>query len=159
VSKDPIARGVLVVLPPTATDPLPALAKEAASILRALHAPAEAHMQEADYVLFLLGPEADPRALALPELKDRAASAIAVAADAGEGRVAVALGRKHLRAHGAVLGARELVFSPKQFGHLGIESDGARERLEILLRALVLDAERLRLKREGWEEPKQRDPL
>jgi hypothetical protein len=51
------------------------------------------------------------------------------------------------------LGARELVFSPEQFGVLGLESDGARERLEILLRALVLDAERLRLRREGWEEP------
>ena len=31
--------------------------------------------------------------------------------------------------------------------------DGLRERLEILLRALVVDAERLRLRREGWEEP------
>lgn len=159
VSEDPVARGALVVLPPEADDPLPALAKEAASILRALHAPAEVSIQDADYVVLLLAPGADPRTAGLPELKDRAASAIAVASDAGEGRVAVALARKHLRSCGAVLGARELVFSPKQFGYLGLESDGARERLEILLRALVLDAERLRLKREGWEEPATRDPL
>jgi hypothetical protein len=34
-----------------------------------------------------------------------------------------------------------------------------REKLEILLRALVIDAERLRLRREGWEEPEERSGL
>lgn len=159
MSEESVARGALVVLPPTDAGHLPALAKETASILRALRAEAAAPLDEADFVVLLVAPGADPRAFVLPELKDRAGSAIAIAEDASEGRVAVALARKHLRSHGAVLGARELVFTPEQFGYLGLESDGARERLEILLRALVLDAERLRLKREGWEEPAEREPL
>ncbi|HWH07794.1 MAG TPA: hypothetical protein VNX21_01255 [Candidatus Thermoplasmatota archaeon] len=147
--KEPIARGV--VLHHAKEGPLPTLAREAQSILRALDAPADADAPAADYVLLLVEPGgADAE---LPDLKDRAASAVAVAEDAAEGRVAVVAARKRLRAMGATLGSRELVFSPAQFGYLGLESDSARERLEILLRALVLDAERLRLKREGWEEP------
>ena len=151
--KEPVARGVVLVEPAAASGPLPALAREAASILRAMDAPAEVPLAEADYVIILLGESADVDALALPDLADRAGTAVAVTRDASDGRAVVALARKRLRRRGATLGARELVFSPDQFGHLGLESDGARERFEILLRALVNDAERLRLKREGWEEP------
>jgi hypothetical protein len=150
-SERPVAQGTLLVV--GASEALPTLRREAAAILTALNAPADAALKDADYALLLVDGEADPRALPLGDLKDRAGSAVAVAQDAVGGRAAVALARKHLRAHGAALGARELVFSPEQFGVLGLESDGARERLEILLRALVLDAERLRLRREGWEEP------
>lgn len=155
MSKEPLARGV-VVTPPGARRPeLPALAKECASILRALDAEsalASAVPPEADFVLLLLD-EAGAGALPLPELSNRAGSAIAVAAEPGEARVQLAAARKALRLKGAALGARELVFSPADFGYLGLETDNRRERLEILLRALVLDAERLRLRREGWEEP------
>ena len=69
--------------------------------------------------------------------------------------MAVAQARKHLRAHGAALGSRELVFLPEHFGHMGMESDSMREKLEILLRTLVHDAEGLRLRREGWEDPEE----
>lgn len=150
---EPLARGAIVQVSGKPSGQLATLAKEAASILRALRAPADAELPEADFVLLLVEEGADARDLALPDLKDRAGSAVALATDASEGRAAVAQARKQLRARGAALGARELVFSPDQFGHLGLESDSARERLEILLRALVVDAERLRLKREGWEEP------
>lgn len=131
------------------------LAKEAQAILRALDAPADADVRETDYVLVLVEDSTDPAKLDLPDLKDRVGSAIAVAEDAAEGRVAVFAMRKHLRSRGAALGSRELVYAPAQFGYLGLESDGARERLEILLRGLVVDAERYRLKREGWEEPEK----
>jgi hypothetical protein len=151
-TKEPVARGAVIVLP--SKEPLSTLAKEAAAILRSMAAPAEAEPSAADYVLLVVEPGVDARSQApLPDMKDRAGSAIAVAEDEAAGRAAVAAARKALRAQGAALGARELVFSPKQFGYLGLESDGARERLEILLRALVNDAERLRLRREGWEEP------
>lgn len=151
--KEPVARGVVLTLPQRGEGPLPALAKEASSILRALDAPADAEAKDADYVLLIVQPGVDAAALDAPDLKGRAASVVAVAEDAAEGRVAIVAARKRLRAAGAALGSRELVFSPDQFGYLGLESDGARERLEILLRGLVVDAERLRLKREGWEEP------
>lgn len=155
-SQEPLAQGALIIAGAKRSAELSQLAKEAVSILRALRAPAdvvERAPPETDFVMLLVDEATDARAVALPDLKDRAGSAMAVAEDAAEGRVAVAAARKHLRAHGAALGARELVFAPSQFGYLGLESDGARERLEILLRALVVDAERLRLRREGWEEP------
>lgn len=156
---EPLARGVIVSLPSRNGASLATLAKEAASMLRALRAEAriEAALPEAtaelDFVLVLVEASADPKALALPDLKDRAAVALGFAPEATEGRVAVAQARKHLRNHGASLGARELVFLPEHFGHMGMESDAMREKLEILLRTLVVDAERLRLRREGWEEP------
>ena len=153
MAKEPVARGIVLVEPQVDDGPLAAVAKEAASILRALDAPADASVEHADYVVLVLGEGARADAPALPELADRAGAAVAVAGEASEGRAVVASARKRLRRQGAVLGARELVFSPDQFGYLGLESDGARERFEILLRALVNDAERLRLKREGWEEP------
>lgn len=157
---EPVARGEVVLVGERHRPQLEALAKEALSTLRALRAEASVRPEaspSADFVLLLVGEQADaPSEAALPDLRDRAGSAAAVAADAAAGRVAVALARKHLRAHGAALGARELVFSPDQFGYLGLESDTLRERLEILLRSLVLDAERLRLKREGWEEPESK---
>lgn len=154
--KEPIARGLIVPAPAVGRPEIPALAKECASILRALDAPAQTQPTvepEADYTLVLLDEKADVERLSLPDLKDRAASAIAIAEDGVQARVLLALARKRLRGSGAALGARELVFSPSDFGYLGLESDGRRERLEVLLRALVADAERLRLKREGWEEP------
>lgn len=156
MSQEPIARGAIVVLDGERSAELAMLAKETASILRALNAPGEVSTHigaEVDFVVLLVPQGLDANKVELPDLKDRAGSAISVAEDATEGRVAVASARKRLRAQGASLGARELVFAPSQFGYLGLESDSARERLEILLRALVLDAERLRLKREGWEEP------
>lgn len=151
-----MARGVLVPLSLKRGALLVVLGKEVASILRALQA--EARVQgdvpgEADFVVVLAEAGGDPRALVLPDLKDRAGCALGLADDAGEGRIAVNEARKHLRAHGAVLGSRELVFGPEHFGAMGMESDAMREKLEILLRALVLDAERLRLRREGWEDP------
>lgn len=153
---DPLARGVIVSVAGRSQPILATLAKESASMLRALRA--EARVQDdvpadADFVVVLVEEGADPKALALPDLKDRAAVALGFASEAAEGRAAVAQTRKHLRGHGAALGARALVFLPEHFGYLGMESDSMREKLEILLRALVLDAERLRLRREGWEEP------
>lgn len=149
--QEPIARGIVLLAPMDAKGPLLQLAKEAASILRAVQAPSDVDLDKADYVLVVASQGASLPDL--PELKDRAASAIAVAEDEAEGRVTLHATRKRLRTAGATLGHRELVFLPEQFGHLGLESDSARERLEILLRALALDAERLRLKREGWEDP------
>lgn len=151
---EPIARGVIVTLPRVHADKLDALAKEALVIIRAIHAEASpaVHVEpDADFALLLL--EADSAPPHLPDLKDRAGSVIAIGDDAPACRAAIARARKELRAHGATLGARELVFAPADFGYLGLESDGLREKLEILLRTLILDGERLRLRREGWEEP------
>lgn len=137
-------------------DLLSVLAREAAGILRALQTEAQKADRvpaEADFVLLLVEEETDPSLVPLPDLKDRAGSALALATEASEGRVALSKARRHLRAHGASLGSREMVFSPDQFGPMGMESDAQRERLEILLRTLAHDAERLRLRREGWEEP------
>lgn len=156
MSAEPVARGVIVPVGRGNAAILSELGREVASILRALRADAQARPAvpaEADFVVVLVEEAADPKALALPDLKDRAACALAYAQDAAEGRVAVSQARKHLRAHGATLGSRELVFGPEHFGPLGMESDAMREKLEILLRTLVLDAERLRLRREGWEDP------
>lgn len=137
-----------------------ALVKETLSALRALKADAiafgaddsaAAALREADFVALIVAPGAAlPE---FPELKDRAAAAVAVAEDEREGRVAIHAARKALRAAGAALGPRELVIAPAAFGFLGLESDSVRERLHILLEALLVDADRLRLKREGWEEP------
>lgn len=156
LSAEPVARGVIVSIASRSQQTLSTLGREVASILRALRAeakPQDAVPAEADFVVVLIEEDADPKGLGLPDLKDRAACALGFARDAAEGRVAVAQARKHLRAHGAALGSRELVFTPDHFGFMGMESDSMRERLEILLQALVLDAERLRLRREGWEEP------
>lgn len=156
MSQEPLAQGAIVTHGQQHGPLLAALAKEAASILKALRAPAEAGpvaAPEADFVVLLVDESADPREVKLPDLKDRAGTALAIAADVGAGRAVVLAARKHLRAHGAALGSRELVLNPNEFGYLGLESDTTREKLEILLRALVNDAERLRLKREGWEEP------
>lgn len=153
---EPVARGVLVSLPVRNPAILATLAKEVGAILRALRAEAAPQADvppETDFVVLLAEETADAKALALPDLKDRAATALAYASEAAEGRVVLSQARRHLRAHGAVLGSRELVFTADHFGHMGMESDAMREKLEILLRALVLDAERLRLRREGWEEP------
>ncbi|MEA3198633.1 MAG: hypothetical protein QOE90_61 [Thermoplasmata archaeon] len=151
---EPVARGAIVVAG-KGSPHADALAKEAASILRALRAPADAEPREADYLVLLVAEDTDLRALDLPDLKDRAATALGLASGESdaEARAVVAAARKQLRAQGASLGARELVFRPSDFGYLGLESDGRCERLEVLLQALALDAERLRLKREGWEEP------
>lgn len=152
MEKEPLARGRILLAGDDAT--LPALQKEAESILRAIAGPADApSLADADYVLALVQVGADATTLDVPDLKDRAASVVGLGADPADARAAVLAARKHLRARGATLTHRELVFSPAQFGYLGLESDGARERLEILLRGLVVDAEALRLKREGWEEP------
>lgn len=153
MAKEPVARGCIVPTGQRHKDASRALAGEAASILRALDAPSDAALPEADYVLVLVESAEDVPTLVLPDLTTRAGAAVGLAEDVGEGRIAVVAARKRLRQQGATLGSRELVFAPSQFGYLGLESDGARERLEILLRALVLDAERLRLRREGWEEP------
>lgn len=160
--KEPIAHGIIVALPATRATELGALAKEAQSILKALKASVEVRADvppEADMVLLLVEPASDVDALALPDLKNRAAVVAGVGEDASACRVAIARARKALRAKGAALGARELVFAPEQFGYLGLESDGLREKLEILLQTLVVDGERLRLRREGWEEPEQREAL
>lgn len=153
---EPIARGAIVTRATRHTAEAAALAKESQSILKAFGALARVETQApegADFVVLLVEEGFDPDATPLPDLKDRAASALALSTAPEEGRAAVALARRTLREHGAALGARELVFTPEQFGYLGLESDGLRERLEILLRALVNDAERLRLRREGWEDP------
>lgn len=155
---EPIAQGALLLVG-APEGPLAQLAKEAAHILLALKAPGaivERASEGADYVLLILADGANARDVPLPDLKDRAGSAVAVADDAAAGRAAITLARKHLRAHGAALGPHELVFTTTQFGYLGLETDSARERLEILLHTLVVDAERLRLRREGWEEPETR---
>lgn len=154
-AKEPIARGAVVVLQPSAQ--LQALAKETISILRALDVaaePASVAPPAADFVAILLQPgPAEGVAIELPDLKGRAATAIAVGDDAPACRAALTVVRRKLRAAGATLGPHELVLAAKDFGHLGLESDGLREKLEILLRTLAVDAERLRLRREGWEEP------
>jgi hypothetical protein len=153
---EPVAQGVIVPVGTRHQATLSTLAREVASMLRALRAetgPAATVRPDADLVILLVEDGSDPRALGLPDLKDRAAAALGFAEDAAEGRLVVAQARKHLRAHGATLGSRELVFTPEHFGHMGMESDAMREKLEILLRTLVLDAERLRLRREGWEDP------
>lgn len=156
LTPEPVAQGVVVPLGARHQATLSTLAREVSSMLRALRAeagPAAAVAPGADLVVLLVEQGDDPRRLALPDLKDRAAAALGFGEDAAEGRVAVAQARKHLRAHGATLGPRELVFGPEHFGPMGMESDAMREKLEILLRTLVLDAERLRLRREGWEDP------
>lgn len=151
---DPPPLGFVVTTRGANGPAMDAFVKEIASILRALKADVAVTAEvpaEADFVALVVEPEA---ALpAFPDLKDRAATAVALSEDEGAGRLAVHHARKALRAAGAVLHARELVLSPKQFGYLGLESDTLRERLQILLETLVLDAERLRLRREGWEEP------
>jgi len=159
IVKEPIASGVVVPLAVARKPLLLALAKESLSILKALDATAEERAEvpaDADIVLLLVEETSDLEALAIPDLKDRAAVVAAVGDDARACRITIARARKRLRAQGAALGARELVFSPEQFGFLGLESDGLREKLEILLRALVADGERLRLRREGWEEPDEK---
>lgn len=156
MAKEPLARGVIVALPQSHRDALATLEREALSILRAIDAEGRTAPEvpsDADFALLLLGSSSPVDKLALPDLKDRAASVVAVGDDEPECRLAITRARKLLRAHGATLGPRELVLRPRDFGILGLESDGLREKLEILLRALVNDAERLRLKREGWEEP------
>lgn len=156
MAKEPVARGVVVTMPQRHAEPLASLARETLSILRAIDAAGDAAREvpaEADFVALLIEAGSPTDKLALPDLKDRAATVVAVGEDAPECRVAITRARKLLRAQGATLGARELVLAPADFGVLGLESDGLREKLEILLRALVTDAERLRLRREGWEEP------
>ena len=159
-STEPIARGVVVARPVRHTDAVSALAKETLSILKAVDTDArieDAVPPDADFVVLLVEDESDAGAPPLPDLKDRAATVAAVAEDVPLGRASVGRFRKRLRNAGASLGARELVLQPGDFGYLGLESDGLREKLEILVRALVVDAERLRLKREGWEEPYAKD--
>lgn len=157
--KEPVARGVVTALPLAHRDAVAALEREALSILRALDAPGTPDPRvpgDADYVVLIVEENSADRASSLPDLRDRAATVVGVASDAPAGRAAIARARKLLRGAGAALGARELLLRPEDFGYLGLESDGLRERLEILLRALVNDAERLRLRREGWEEPEER---
>lgn len=156
-AREPLARGVVV---PTAAGvaELQALAKECLSILRAVDAaaetaPAASGAGSGDFLALLVTADVAVDRIALPELKDRAATAIAVGAETAACRAALTAVRKRLRGAGATLGPHELVLAPADFGHLGLESDALREKLEILLRTLVADAERLRLKREGWEEP------
>ena len=155
---DPLPRGVVIRLSVKHADLMDALARDTLSALRALKADASLAPgadPDVDFVVLLVEPGARlPHDL--PDLKDRAACAIGLADDAAEGRVAVTAARKRLRASFATLGARELVLLPSQLGVIGIESDTLRERLHILLQTLVLDADRLRLKREGWEEPDAR---
>lgn len=154
VVPDPPPLGFVVTTRGKNGPTMDALAKETMSILRALKAEVAAAAEvpgEADFVALLVEPDAPLPAF--PNLKDRAATALGISEDEGAGRLAVHQARKALRAAGAVLHARELVLSPAQFGYLGLESDTLRERLQILLETLVLDAERLRLRREGWEEP------
>lgn len=156
VASEPVAHGVIVRLPSQHEEALDALARESASILRALRGETqvvEKVPEEADFVLLIIEDVFEPAHLDLPALEDRAGAALAVAANEANGRAAAMSARKHLRAQGAALGARLLVLPPTAFGHLGLESDNLRERLEVLLHTFVHDAERLRLKREGWEEP------
>lgn len=143
-------------MPITHAEPLRILQKEALALFPPLQAhaePVEAPRVEHDFLLLLVEECSDVERLPLPALKDRAAAVIGVASDAPACRATITRARRRLRAHGAALGAHELVLAPEAFGVLGLESDGQREKLEILLRTLVLDAERLRLRREGWEEP------
>lgn len=156
---EPLASGTIVVASARHGPPMQALAKETASILRALRAEARTDTVAppgADFVVLLVEEGVDLRSVALPDLTNRAATALGFAQEEGvdgNARATVNAARKHLRAHHATLGSRELVFHTGHFGVMGLESDAQRERLEVLLQALVLDAERLRLKREGWEEP------
>lgn len=146
--------GAVVPAPTRHPEEVRALAMEALSALRALKAsPALAPSAPgtADFVVLVVD-SADPEP-ALPDLRDRAAAAVGVSGSASDGRAAVLAARKRLRAAGAALGARELLLAPSDFGVTGLESDGHRERLQDLLQALLQDASRLRLKREGWEEP------
>lgn len=154
--KTPIAQGIVVGLGARHRPEADALSKESLSILRALDAEGRIATRidgAPDLILLIVDADTTLDELELPDLKDRAASVIGIGDDAPSCRVAITNARKRLRGQGAALGARALVFAPAQFGFLGLESDGSREKLEILLRALVLDAERLRLRREGWEEP------
>lgn len=156
--KEPVARGVVVAMSQQHRDALATLEREALSILRAIDAEGKSSREvpaDADFVALLIGSSSSTDKLALPDLKDRAATVVAVGDDDPECRLAITRARRILRAQGAALGARELVLKPGDFGVLGLESDGLREKLEILLRALVNDAERLRLRREGWEEPEE----
>ena len=156
VPKEPIARGVVVTLAQRHSGPIAMLEREALSMLRAMDTEARGSTDvppDADFVALIIESASSLDKLALPELKDRAATVVAIGEDAPECRLAITRARKQLRGHGAALGARELALAPSDFGVLGLESDGLRERLEILLRALTVDAERLRLRREGWEEP------
>lgn len=156
MAKEPVAKGVVVVLAERHREPLVALQKESLSMLRALDAEAATSASvppDADFVVLLVDPFAAADKLALPELKDRAATVLGVGDDAPDTRAAIARARKALRQQAAALSSRELALRPEDFGILGLESDGLREKLEILLRTLVNDAERLRLRREGWEEP------
>lgn len=158
--KEPIARGIVVALPAQHREQLDALAKDALSILRALNAPganAPDVPPTTDYLVLLIEADSALGKLALPDMRDRAATVIAVGERSPETRAAIADARKRLRGAGATLGARELVFAPSDFGYLGLESDGLREKLEEILSALAPEAERLRLKREGWEEPDARE--
>ncbi|HEX2021619.1 MAG TPA: hypothetical protein VHH36_02845 [Candidatus Thermoplasmatota archaeon] len=154
---DPPLRGVVVPLASRHGEQARALAMEAMSALRALRAEpalAGAVPGDADFVLLVLSD--DPPPVSIPDLAGRAAAAVAVADPVAEGRVAVASARRRLRGAGAALGARELVLSPSEFGVLGLESDNQRDRLHELVQALLHDADRLRLKREGWEDPEER---
>ncbi len=153
---EPIARGVIVPVAVAHAESLAVIGREMSAILRALKAEVRVGASvpaDADFVVLLTEGEAPVEGVELPEFKDRVGSAIAFAETESEGRVANVRARKHLRSVGATLGPRQMAFYPKDLGYLGIESDGLRERLEELLQTLVLDAERLRLKREGWEEP------
>ena len=162
MSPDAVASGVVVPLARTKRAELASLAKESNSMLRALQAESRAEERatpDADFVILLVEAPFDAGLAPLPDLRDRVGAALALAANEGDARVAVQAARKHLRSAGAALGARELVLTDAQFGVMGLEDDSAREKLEILLRTLVLDAERLRLRREGWEEPERRESV
>lgn len=153
---EPIAKGVVIVVGTDEREPLAHLAREAIGTLKALRCEARRGDQATDaddFVLLLVAPDGDPDALGLPTLTDRAGAACCVHPFEPEGRALVARARKALRRQGAALGPRELVLSPQAFGYMGLESDGLRERLQVLLQGLANDAERLRLRREGWEEP------
>lgn len=156
---EPIAEGVIVILGERQRAHTAALAKESASILKAFQTTssiATSVPPEADFALLLVDEAADLDALTLPPMKDRAGIVAGVGEDAALVRASIARARRKLRLAGATLGARELALSPEHFDPLGLASDGLREKLEILLRSLVNDAERLRLRREGWEEPTDR---
>lgn len=154
--QEPLAKGVIVPVAAENADNLHVLAREMVSILRALRGEARVSPSvpaDADFVMLLVDADAGLDSLELPDLKDRVGAATSFAQRKAEGRMANHLARKRLRSVGAALGARELVFGPDDMGHMGLESDAVRERLQELLQTLVLDAERLRLRREGWEEP------
>lgn len=154
--KEPLASGVVVPFAAGEAEGVHVLAREMVSMLRSLRGEARVTAEvpaDADFVMLLVDEEAEVEGLDLPDLKDRAGSAVSFAEKTSAGRLANHRARKRLRAQKAVLGARELVFQPSDLGYLGIESDTLRERLQDLLQTLVLDAERLRLRREGWEEP------